>query len=443
MIDYIEYEKRYARRLYGKRKARVSDNRDPERRGRVKVENIEIFGSGESSWALPNMPFYGGRDCGFFAVPPIGSTVWLEFEEGLIDYPIYTGGYFDLITDGHRSDRSEVEDEDSFQSDPSSIPAHGRGVYDGSDFGGMKGSMGIPESSFEGMYGQVTILQTPSGHMIELDDTDGAQRIQIHHAKGAHIEIMDDGSINIVSSGKLLTHSGNRQEVVLGNHDAEIEGSRSQVVNGDFSTTINGDSVLTSQGRTDVEAAGSEVSLSGALGLTSDSITANILGAFAVSAGELDLSTFGGFDLVSAGAGYMVFNNVVSPASHAVDIAGGSGLARFSSTDPSQTIRYGLQSSFTGNVTVGNVSGAIPSEPAVMGVQLSAFLNAVMASLEAFYTVMSSGGATPGFGAPNPVLAAASIAALSSLTTAKSTFLVPPPISPTSILSSTVYITKV
>lgn len=443
MIDHIEYEKRYAGKLYGKRKARVSDNKDPERRGRVRVENIELFGSGQSAWALPNMPFYGGRDSGFFSVPPVGSLVWIEFEEGLIDYPIYTGGYFDLILDGHSTDGSEVENEESFQSDPSSVPAHGRGVYDGSDFGGMKGSMGVPESTFEGMYGQVTVLQTPGGHMIELDDTEGAQRIQIHHARGAHIEILDDGSINLVSSGKILTRSEGKRDVVLGNEESEVEGSREALINGDFSTSVNGSSSFTSQGAVEVSAGGSDVSLEGALGLSSDSITATVLNAFALSSGgDIDMSAFGAFDLVCAGSGYMVFNNVVSPTAKSVDIIGIGSSSRFASGEPSQTLLYGIEAT-PSNVTVGNVSAAIPSEPAVMGVQLQAFLNSVMASLETFYTVMSSGGATPGFGAPNPVLAAASATALSALAAARGIHLVPPPITPTSILSSTVYLTRI
>lgn len=444
MIDHIEYEKRYASRLYGKRKARVSDNKDPERRGRVRVENIELFGSGQSDWALPNVPFYGGRDCGFFSVPPVGSTVWLEFEEGLIDYPIYTGGYFDLLNDGHSTDGSQVENEEGFQSDPSSIPAHGRGVYDGSDFGGMKGSMGVPESSFEGMYGEVTILQTPSGHMIELDDTEGAQRIQIHHARGAHIEIMNDGSINIVSSGKILTRSEGKQDVILGRHGVEVEGDKEEAINGDFSTSVNGSKTFTSQGAVNVSASGSEVTLSGPLELTADSLTATMLNAFVASTGgDVDVSAFGAFDVVSAGAGYLAFNNQVNPSLKSLDIVGANGGVRIASSDPAQVIRYGMESSYTGNVTIGNVSGLIPSEPAIMGLQLSSFLSSVMASLEAFYSTMSSGGSTPGFGAPNPVLAGASVAALSALTAAKTTFLTQPPISPTSILSSTVYVTKV
>lgn len=444
MIDYIEYEKRYAGRIYGKRRARVFDNNDPERRGRVLLENIELFGSGHSNWALPSMPFYGGRDSGFFAVPPIGSLVWIEFEEGLIDYPVYTGGYFDLINDGHSTDGSEVENAQSFQDDPSSIPAHGRGVYDGSDFGGMKGSMGVPESTFEGLYGKVTILQTPAGHMIELDDTEGAKRIQIHHAKGAHIEILDDGSINIVSSGKVLTRSENRHDVILGDHVVEIEGELDRVINGGASSIVNGSYSLSNLGAVSLDVGPTNVAMSGPLIVDTGSITANILNAFEINAGgDMDLGAFGAFDLAVAGNGYLVFNNAVSPKANAVDIIGASGNARLASSDPSQTIMFGIDASFAGSVTVGNVGLLSYSEPMVMGTQLSLFLNLVMTSLEVFYTTMSSGGSTPGFGAPNPVLAAASAAALASLTVAKTTHLVPPAIIPTSILSSTVKVTKV
>jgi hypothetical protein len=465
MMTRQEYEDRYAYRVYGKRKARVSDNADPERRGRIKVQNVELFGSGESDWALPCVPFYGGRDSGMFAVPPVGSTVWLEFEEGLIDAPIYSGGYFDLIYDGHNSDGSAVERESDYQNDPSSVPAHGRGVYDGSDFGGLKGSTGVPESSFEGIYGKVMLWQSPEGHMIEMDDTSGARRIQIHHAKGAHIEITEDGSINIISTGAVRTRAKSAQSMVMGSEEQETRGSSSKTVAGDFSTSVGGGASINVSGDSSTSVSGSvSYNVSGSANVSVLSLTAQMLnGAQMTMGGGLDMSCFGDLDLVSAGKGYLSFANTLSvPAapyvSEACVISGTNGTMKVVSGDPSQAVSvYGMEARggvspqvYLGALapaqrvpTLGVASVPLLKEPVVMGEQLLLFLNAVMTSLQTFYTTMSTGGVTPGFGGPNPVLAAASVAANAALVTAQTTFLtVPAPTRPL-LLSEAVFISKV
>jgi uncharacterized protein involved in type VI secretion and phage assembly len=46
-----------------------------------------------SSWALPCVPLAGpsGTPMGIYLVPPIGAGVWIEFEKGDPDYPIWVG----------------------------------------------------------------------------------------------------------------------------------------------------------------------------------------------------------------------------------------------------------------------------------------------------------------------------------------------------------------
>ena len=463
MISQTEYEQRYANRIYGKRRGRVIDNKDPERLGRVKVENIELFGANQSTWALPSFPFYGGRDSGFFAVPPIGTLVWLEFEEGLIDYPIYTGGFWEPINDGHRSDGSPIESERDYQQDTSPIPPHARGVYDGSDFAGLKGATGVPETTFEGSYGDVIILQSPAGHLIELDDTEGGKRIQIHHAKGAHIEILDDGSINIISGARILTRSNHREEVVLDADVKKVGGASTHSVDGDFSKSVGGSTSFSSVGS--VEYSSSNVSATtGAFGLESSSITANILNAFTVDAGGgVDVSCFGDFSVVSAAKGFMSFSNALSVPepifqTEALVLTATNGTTKLVSTDPTQQVSaYGVEcrGGSAAQVMLGNLTpalraslmgvGPIPltKEPLVMGLQLKLFLEAVMSSLETFYSIMSTGGATPGFGGPNPVLATASVSALTALQAAHATFLTIPSPTQSLILSESVFLSKV
>ncbi|HEY7334947.1 MAG TPA: phage baseplate assembly protein V [Bryobacteraceae bacterium] len=85
-------------RFYGKYRGLVVENIDPEQIGRVLVQVPDVLGEIPSSWALPCVPA-AGIQSGCFIVPPIGSQVWVEFEQGDPDYPIWTGGFWGLPAD--------------------------------------------------------------------------------------------------------------------------------------------------------------------------------------------------------------------------------------------------------------------------------------------------------------------------------------------------------
>lgn len=79
-------------RFYGKYRGRVANNVDPEGRARLQVEVPEVRGS-VLEWALPSMP-YAGDGVGFFALPPVGTSVWVEYEGGNLQYPIWSGCFW-------------------------------------------------------------------------------------------------------------------------------------------------------------------------------------------------------------------------------------------------------------------------------------------------------------------------------------------------------------
>jgi hypothetical protein len=80
--------------FFGKYRGKVEGNTDPEQRGRLQVSCAFVLGDGKHSWALPCAPF-AGKGVGFFALPPKGANVWVEFEGGDPDYPIWSGGFWD------------------------------------------------------------------------------------------------------------------------------------------------------------------------------------------------------------------------------------------------------------------------------------------------------------------------------------------------------------
>jgi hypothetical protein len=78
---------------YGKYRGTVLNNVDPEQRGRLMLTVPDVLGAIPSSWAEPCVPLAGptGPPMGVYLVPPIGAGVWVEFEHGDADYPIWSG----------------------------------------------------------------------------------------------------------------------------------------------------------------------------------------------------------------------------------------------------------------------------------------------------------------------------------------------------------------
>lgn len=80
-------------KFYGKYRGAVLNNIDPMQMGRVQVQVPDVLGIGISSWAMPCVPI-AGKQSGTFMVPQIGAGVWVEFEQGDQDYPIWVGGFW-------------------------------------------------------------------------------------------------------------------------------------------------------------------------------------------------------------------------------------------------------------------------------------------------------------------------------------------------------------
>jgi hypothetical protein len=79
--------------FYGKYRGTVVDNVDPEELGRLAVSVPQILGTAVAAWAMPSVP-YAGPFVGFYMLPPIDANVWVEFEAGNINYPIWTGCFW-------------------------------------------------------------------------------------------------------------------------------------------------------------------------------------------------------------------------------------------------------------------------------------------------------------------------------------------------------------
>ena len=81
-----------ATKFYGKYRGTVVNNIDPLQIARIQVSvpDVSVI---PGTWAMPCMPIAGKQE-GVFMVPQIGAGVWVEFEQGNPDYPIWVGGFW-------------------------------------------------------------------------------------------------------------------------------------------------------------------------------------------------------------------------------------------------------------------------------------------------------------------------------------------------------------
>jgi len=81
------------RRYLGKYRGTVTLNVDPLQQGRLMVQVPGVLGLFPSTWAMPCLSM-ADISTGVFVRPAIGSGVWVEFEQGDPNRPIWVGGYW-------------------------------------------------------------------------------------------------------------------------------------------------------------------------------------------------------------------------------------------------------------------------------------------------------------------------------------------------------------
>jgi uncharacterized protein involved in type VI secretion and phage assembly len=161
------------RRFYGKYRGFVVRNDDPERLGRLTLRVPSVLGPTViTGWAMPCVPYGGHDNVGFLSIPEKDDGVWVEFEEGDLEFPIWVGTFWSRpkgkseLPKPNQADGSEQE---MIQQPPTR-----------------------------------KILKTRKGHTIQLEDKDGEEMItivQIHKDKNKHNVItMNNEGIKITDT---------------------------------------------------------------------------------------------------------------------------------------------------------------------------------------------------------------------------------------------------
>lgn len=87
-----------ATKYYGKYRGTVVQNVDPEQRGRIQAIVPDVSNVVPTTWASACVPL-AGKSMGTYVVPQIGSGVWIEYEQGDVDYPIWTGCFWGMAAE--------------------------------------------------------------------------------------------------------------------------------------------------------------------------------------------------------------------------------------------------------------------------------------------------------------------------------------------------------
>ncbi len=177
VADLVE---RVEQRFYGKYRGIVVDNQDPVKLGRLKLKVPSVLGADVvTGWAQPCAPYGGTADQGFLFIPDIGAGVWTEFEEGDLEFPIWTGTFW------------------SQPNADSEIPKPNKAT-DGSEASAVQD----PPTS--------KIIKTAKGHTLQLEDADGSEMILLREGSQGHFVTMDRNGITVTdASGNTIEMTSN------------------------------------------------------------------------------------------------------------------------------------------------------------------------------------------------------------------------------------------
>jgi hypothetical protein len=68
----------------------VTDAKDPAKHGRLKARVPDVLGDAETPWANSCVP-KANQSAATFKLPPPGTQVWIQFEGGDTDMPVWVG----------------------------------------------------------------------------------------------------------------------------------------------------------------------------------------------------------------------------------------------------------------------------------------------------------------------------------------------------------------
>ncbi len=275
-------------KFFGKYRARVINNKDPKKMGRIKVECPKVLGKFESEWCLPCFP-YGADGIGTIQIPREGYLVWIEFEEGDPDKPIWTGAIwkqeltpfedeYEVVDrkrifkteSGHKIVFSDVEEHEYEDEEGNTISVEADEHIELTTHSGHRVRFHDVENE------EYVEIETKSGHRVKFNDVSGEESFRLDEMNGnsftankygtvlldkfgnktetkdAGILIQDkngniielnDGGITITSSANVMVTDANGNSVSMTGGGIAVSAGADVTVSAGGSVTISGTSI--------------------------------------------------------------------------------------------------------------------------------------------------------------------------------------------------------
>ncbi len=192
ILDYIGSpgeEAAQANRIYGVVPAKVTNTKDPEKLGRIKVNYPWLAEASESDW-IRVASFMAGSSRGVFFLPEVGDEVLVSFQQGDFDSPFIIGALWS-------TDAKPPEENADGKNNIKLIKSRsGHTITISDDTEGQKAKIEI---------------KTNAGHVILLDDASGKEKIDIKDKTGKNKITIDSvkNAINIESSMEIKLKATN------------------------------------------------------------------------------------------------------------------------------------------------------------------------------------------------------------------------------------------
>ena len=259
----------------------VEDANDPEKLGRVKVrilgvhsDNFLFVTTDSLPWAevlVPNIFRNQMSGIGISSVPLEGSWVWVFFDNNDWNKPIVIGTTtgiskepslglafsdrnmkYPLIERLNESDINRLARGEKFALTSISLKRK------------LKKEFVIPcvqsywsepdETSSKAEYPHNTVIETPSGNILEYDDTPGNSRISYFHSSGSYWEFIDNGDHNTkVQNDNYFIVERDSMEFIKRDYFKTINRNKEELIQGNKSTSVNGNFKEEIKGSTEID----------------------------------------------------------------------------------------------------------------------------------------------------------------------------------------------
>lgn len=285
----------------------VEDNNDNLQLGRVKVRVIgkhcpkskksdpyEFLPTSDLPYASPIFPAGASSISGVsvFSVPSVNSVVVCGyFDED--EQELFYIGTLGLIGSNKIEGFGVESNPNPTKNYPLSDLVKGTNTITSSSTSNSLFS--IPPSDYSATYPNNNVIETKSGHVIELDDTNGSERIRIYHKSGTYNETNADGTnVESVKGDKYLEapniniHCDTNCNIYIGsNNNINVGSDNTVIIGNDCDIQVGNNSTLTVGVNSSV-IAGGNISLTAAGGI---GVTA--AGTYGGSSGGIDITVKG------------------------------------------------------------------------------------------------------------------------------------------------------